>query len=1317
MRHRLPDLAILFVLLCLPLGFFWPQTLGGRTLIPTENLYQYEPWASYAEVVSAPRVPHNHLLSDLILQNFQWKHFTRQQLASGEVPLWNPHQFGGLPFLAAGQHSMLYPLSALYLLLDLPAAYGWFTVLSLWLAGGLMFGLARGLGLSRGAGLLAAIVYQLGGFVLASAVFPMMLASYPWLPLLLWMAEVIIRAERRRLWPMLLGALALGLNILGGHAEMTIYTLLILGGWSAGRLAWAWQGGTPWPELGRSAAALAALVGLGFALGAAQFVPLFEFARSNWRAERSSLATVLSYAHPPRDLLQFILPNVYGNPSHHGYLNVFSGQWIDLTSGRFAQPHTEWGIKNYVEGALYVGIAPLALAGLALLDAWRQRRTRRDAPPYRLLLGLLGGASLSFMFGLPTYALLYALPTINQLNSPFRWIFGLTLAVALLAGSGLDAAQARPAWRRRLGQGMAGLGGLIGLGLLASRLIYDGPPVESLRRSLQGAARAFALPEHFYSYQFWNIALLALVLLACGAALAWGDKIKRGVGGLPTWQLLLAALVSADLMATSWGFNPASDPALLDFTPPTIQFLQDHARDERGVWRFTTLDDPTQRPLIQANAAWRYGLYDLRGYDSIIPADSVAVLRDLAPQVQLDFNRIAPLYTSYPPGIDFDARQALESELLARLAVRWVVTHRSTTLDSPSYRLAHEDEAARVWENMRAWPRDLFIPDVPNRFVPAALVPRQDTGRERLLDVDSQVSGQLVSAEFYDGGWRAFVRPLGAGEDAEQAVTVERSAEGFIRVPLAAGQWTVRLVYSPTSFQVGLFGSMLGASVLVLLVGMALWQGMVGVSSEQASTTARVARNSIAPILLNVFNRGIDFAFLLVTLRILSPQEVGVYYYLVVVFVWFDILTNFGLDLYVIREVSRDKAQAWRLFYHASALRFGLSVVGVGLLLGFVVVRQATVAPPLDGTALLTLSLLYLGLFPANLSKGMSSLFYAHEQVEKPAAIATITTINKVAFGLLALLLGTGIVGLAAVSVGNNLLTLAVLLVSGRGLLKPRDSWRLDWGLQRRMLGQSWPLLLNHFLATIFFQSDVILLEAARGPVTVANYSVGYRWVMAINIVPSYFTQALLPLMSRQAHEDKEALWRTYRFGIKLMFALAWPATLAFTLLATALTRLMGGEQYLPDGALALQIMSWSMPIGWMNSLTQYALVALDMQRRITTAFVLAVSFNLVGNALFIPQYGFVAAATTTILSELVLFIPFALLMREGLRRPIGWWSLTWRPLVAALPMIGLGLALPAAPLLALVVGGLAYVALLALLRPLDEAEMAVLRQRLRRAA
>lgn len=118
MRRDLPIIALLFFL---PLILFWPQTMGGKTLLPAENLYQWEPFYTYRDEAGAPDRPHNHLLSDLVLQNMQWKTFTRQQFADGEIPLWNPYQFAGIPFLAAGQQQVLYPLGVLYVILPLAA--------------------------------------------------------------------------------------------------------------------------------------------------------------------------------------------------------------------------------------------------------------------------------------------------------------------------------------------------------------------------------------------------------------------------------------------------------------------------------------------------------------------------------------------------------------------------------------------------------------------------------------------------------------------------------------------------------------------------------------------------------------------------------------------------------------------------------------------------------------------------------------------------------------------------------------------------------------------------------------------------------------------------------------------------------------------------------------------------------------------------------------------------------------------------------------------------------------------------------------------
>ena len=603
-RRPPPDIFLIIFLLVFPLLMFHQQTLGDRTLLPAENLFQYAPWSSYRDVAQAPAWPHNHLLSDMVLQNYQWKTFIRDQIAIGEIPLWNPHLFSGVPFLAAGQHSALYPLSVIYYLLPLSAAYGWFILLNLWLAGLFMAGYLRALGVNRLGAALGGLTFQLSGAMIASAVFPMMVAGAAWLPLILWMAENILRG--RALWifrgtaiPWVgIGAAALACNALAGHIEITIYALLVFAAYGAFRLIWEsarkWRAsGRPnWRWTGGVAFWLLLLVGLGLGLAALQLVPMYEFVQSNWRSERSSLETVLGYAHPIRDVLQFLLPNVYGNPAHHSYLDAFSGERItDLRNlaGETIQ-FIDWGIKNYVEGALYLGVLPLALSGLALVTGLRRRSGFAGVI---IPLALLAAIALAFMFGSPLYALIFSLPGMNQLNSPFRWVMVLTPAVAALAGIGchlIAERQRRSRWSRGwtwiFGILLALAGGALLIGTRVSFVDFErwAPVFDGLVTSLAKADGAFSGGRMFYSYQLPQVVTLGALLLA-GGILLLGAAWRRS----RLWMALALLVTGGDLLLATYGFNPASDPLLLDFKPPAIEFLQ----GQEGYFRVTSLERPS----------------------------------------------------------------------------------------------------------------------------------------------------------------------------------------------------------------------------------------------------------------------------------------------------------------------------------------------------------------------------------------------------------------------------------------------------------------------------------------------------------------------------------------------------------------------------------------------------------------------------------------------------------------------------------------------------------------------------------------------------
>jgi O-antigen/teichoic acid export membrane protein len=174
---------------------------------------------------------------------------------------------------------------------------------------------------------------------------------------------------------------------------------------------------------------------------------------------------------------------------------------------------------------------------------------------------------------------------------------------------------------------------------------------------------------------------------------------------------------------------------------------------------------------------------------------------------------------------------------------------------------------------------------------------------------------------------------------------------------------------------------------------------------------------------------------------------------------------------------------------------------------------------------------------------------------------------------------------------------------------------------------------------------------------------------------------------------------------------------MAMTLLARPFIAVLGGDAFLPDSAIALQLMVWSIPIGWINSVTNYVLIALDRQRFLTRAFVVGLTFNLVANLIFIPRYDYRAAAIITIFSELVLLAAFYVGIWRYLA-PVPWWTLLWRPTLAGAGMAGVGLALwPTNDLLALLAALCVYILGLLILSAFTPNEISLILGRRQRDA
>ena len=156
-------------------------------------------------------------------------------------------------------------------------------------------------------------------------------------------------------------------------------TLLVAGFYALVRLLMVWRRLAAAP-----AAALAgwllAMVVVGLALGAVQFVPLYELVSTSFRQGSASYDEVVGWAWPSRQIITFLLPDFFGNPSHHGWWDPWlrAWRWPGPTPGP-AGARRLLGRQELRRGRQLPGHHDLVLAVVAVVGAvasWGQVQVR-----------------------------------------------------------------------------------------------------------------------------------------------------------------------------------------------------------------------------------------------------------------------------------------------------------------------------------------------------------------------------------------------------------------------------------------------------------------------------------------------------------------------------------------------------------------------------------------------------------------------------------------------------------------------------------------------------------------------------------------------------------------------------------------------------------------------------------------------------------------------------------------------------------------------------------------------------------------------------
>ncbi len=387
----------------------------------------------------------------------------------------------------------------------------------------------------------------------------------------------------------------------------------------------------------------------------------------------------------------------------------------------------------------------------------------------------------------------------------------------------------------------------------------------------------------------------------------------------------------------------------------------------------------------------------------------------------------------------------------------------------------------------------------------------------------------------------------------------------------------------------------------------------------------RIAKNTTALLATRIINQVAGFLLVVYASRRLGVEGFGKYSFVIAFYLVFELISFFGLQNFLPREIGRRRDEAGKYFIHAAAL-----VAGVALLL--VVVMNAVAAGyGLDADTYLAAVVVSFALVPAALGAAAESSFIGLERAEFITLLTFIKRFLVTGASVYALWRGHGFLALiiirAAVEFAAATISVPLCLWQTRGTRA-----RFDAAFARSLLRGALPFAGLAVLASIYWRLDVLLLQRLVGPGEVGIYSASYRLMFLLTLVPESFMNAVYPNLARLWREDRGRFGRLAERSLRYLLAFALPAAAGAFVLAKPVVLLVYNVDFARSVAVFSILIFAAVPI-YMNNVFYRALFAAEQQLKSVIILIVNIAVLAGGGVFLIPRWGAAGAAAALLIS------------------------------------------------------------------------------------
>ena len=409
----------------------------------------------------------------------------------------------------------------------------------------------------------------------------------------------------------------------------------------------------------------------------------------------------------------------------------------------------------------------------------------------------------------------------------------------------------------------------------------------------------------------------------------------------------------------------------------------------------------------------------------------------------------------------------------------------------------------------------------------------------------------------------------------------------------------------------------------------------------QRNTRSRLVGNTGWLLMEQILRLGIGIVISVWLARYLGPTDFGFYSYAYAFAGLFTAFFTLGLDRIVVRELVSDPSSRDEILGTSITLRFASGS------LTFILAFTAIVfLRPED-----SLTRAMVGIIAAGFVFRAFDVidFWFQSQVQsKYSALARSLALILIAVVKITLILNQA----ALISFVWAGLAEVILMTAGyawfyRAAGMHFLAWKASLARARKLLHESWPLILSGVAVTLYMKIDQIMLGEMIGETAVGLYSAATRFSEVWYFLPVIITSTLFPMIVQSRQQNLETYLSRLRRLYKLLFWMALVVAVLISIIAQPLIDIVYGPAY-TTAADVLVIHIWASIAVFLGVGSSQYLMAENLTKISFYRSALGLLANVALNLMLIPRYGGVGAAMATLISYFVS--TFSLLLFRATR-------------------------------------------------------------------